>query len=96
MTFGLLQPPTGDYASMRSPLTRRGEKFGAFRVSGEVQVRMRACRTAANAVPRAYNPDGGERVQLAWQRFSISRWWAPCAALRCVRSDGPAHPAVCR
>ncbi|AKZ57051.1 hypothetical protein SAM23877_4006 [Streptomyces ambofaciens ATCC 23877] len=53
-----------------------------------------------NVTPGAYNPHGGGRVQLAWQRFSIfprQRVAPPCG-----HPSGPsvpvwsARPAACR
>ncbi len=55
-----------------------------------------AAQHGAKMMPALYNPSGGRRVQLAWQRFSISQWWAPCAAPRCDRSDGLVQPAACQ
>jgi hypothetical protein len=52
----------------------------------------------ANVMPVAYNPDGGKRVQLAWQRFSNSPRYRP-GARPCVHpadSAAPACPAGCR
>jgi len=42
-------------------------------------------------MPVAYNPDGGKRVQLAWQRFSNSPSYVRSADPVC-----PACPAACR
>ncbi|GAA2921644.1 hypothetical protein GCM10010446_02060 [Streptomyces enissocaesilis] len=58
-------------------------------------MRMRAFATPSKAVPRAYNPVGGKRVQQAWQRYSTSQW-ARLEAQQCARSGGPARPAACR
>ena len=53
---------------------------------------------AANVMPVAYNPDGGTRVQLAWQRYSNSpryrRGARPC--VHPADSAAPARPAACR
>ncbi|GHE72586.1 hypothetical protein GCM10018785_45920 [Streptomyces longispororuber] len=52
-----------------------------------------AAHAMPNATPDAYNPDGGKRVQQAWQRYSNS----PRAARRhCARPAGLAYPAACR
>ncbi|GAA2538761.1 hypothetical protein GCM10010398_26700 [Streptomyces fimbriatus] len=53
----------------------------------------------AQVTPGAYNPYGGKRVQLAWQRYSISqRRVAGPYGLPARPSDPacPARPAACR
>ncbi|GAA3800426.1 hypothetical protein GCM10022403_038400 [Streptomyces coacervatus] len=54
----------------------------------------------AKVTPGTYNPDGAERVQLAWQRFSTSKQ-RPAVRLygRSARRSDPAcpvRPAACR
>ncbi|GGR84059.1 hypothetical protein GCM10010252_23470 [Streptomyces aureoverticillatus] len=47
-----------------------------------------------NATPDAYNPDGGKRVQQAWQRYWTSQRRA--ARRHCDRLAARAYPAACR
>lgn len=48
---------------------------------------------AAKVTPGAYNPYGGKRVQLAWQRYSTSQRRAARPYGRPVRPADPACPA---
>ncbi|GGJ49514.1 hypothetical protein GCM10010121_070840 [Streptomyces brasiliensis] len=47
-----------------------------------------------------YNPDGGKRVQLTWQRYSTSLWRRvarPYGPAPCPSDPAcPARPAACR
>ncbi|GGK74492.1 hypothetical protein GCM10010094_39360 [Streptomyces flaveus] len=65
-------------------------------LSGALTFASGGARPDANVMPVAYNPDGGKRVQLAWQRYSISQLRAarPCA--HPVGPACPAGPAACR
>lgn len=62
--------------------------------------RVRGALADAKETPDAYNPHGGKRVQLAWQRYSNSRWrpaarpYGPPAAP--YDPATPARPAACR
>ncbi|GAA2462407.1 hypothetical protein GCM10010273_54770 [Streptomyces lavendulocolor] len=99
----LLQPVVGREASMRSSL--RGARD--IRGIGEERVRMRANVAPSKAAACAYNPDGGKRVQQAWQRFSTSQRWSRSAPVRpepgrssawarYAPSGVPVSPAACR
>ncbi|GGV19446.1 hypothetical protein GCM10010245_32940 [Streptomyces spectabilis] len=68
-------------------------RMGAFDAPWRAVAVRHAAPAVPNAMPDAYNPDGGKRVQQAWQRYSNS----PRAARR--HYDRPAvlaYPAACR
>ncbi|GAA4705894.1 hypothetical protein GCM10023324_70490 [Streptomyces youssoufiensis] len=58
-------------------------------------LRMGATAALLGTAPRAYNPDGGKRVQQAWQRYSASQQPWGAAAQQCARR-ARVPLAVCR
>ncbi|GAB2863487.1 hypothetical protein GCM10027074_33430 [Streptomyces deserti] len=63
-------------------------------------VRPSTATVGANVTPGTYNPDGGTRVQQAWQRFSTSLWQRAARpygpARRLFDPACPVRPVACR
>lgn len=62
----------------------------------EELVRMRAFDASSKAVPCAYNPYGGKRVQQAWQRYSDSPSPQGVQQARQCARRVPVCPGACR
>ncbi|GAB2736305.1 hypothetical protein GCM10027072_34060 [Streptomyces bullii] len=81
--WGRLEPGVG--TSVHMGHRGRAGRMRAFNALSDVlpDASRRPATADAKVTPGTYNPDGGERVQLAWQRF----WTSPPLSTSLERGD---------